>query len=435
MTKIDARLTATRSADGLQATLQVGAGEAASPSVPELIAWLASQGVRFGLDTTGLELVVRELARFDFEATLTVAHGTPPEAGRDGHFAWLVPVDGTACGRERADGSIDHRARDRPCAVDEGLALAEIADATPGRPGMSVAGQAIAATPGRPALAARLGSGVSRKGEVLVAARTGVVFYRAGELLDVVDHLLHQGDVGMDSGNLDAPGAMTITGNVEAESRVSCKADMRIDGYVEGATVRSGGMLLVKGGLLGQGVGHVYAAGDIQAKHADQVQVLCRGTLTLERSAIHTHAAAKAIVVGDGRGKWLGGEAAAEDYIIVGESGSRSHHTTLLAAAQPLELATRPPPLPSPKRSRGHTRPGRTRRASAKERTAKLAALQQIRSRQAALATRAKIEVRGMVQPGTTIMIGSERLEIEKTMSRVRFRYDAEQDCIMTESL
>lgn len=411
------------------------AGDPLELTRDDLVAWLARQGVRFGVDEAGLEYVRQGVQQVDFVDRRPIAAGRAAEPGLDGRLTWRVAVNGTASGQRREDGSIDHRARDGLCTVQAGDALADIEEPRPGRPGYKVSGQEVPAPPVDDGLPQRIGPGVERRGLTLHAKRAGVVFHREGEMLDVVDHIVHEGHVGMGSGDLNAPGALTITGNIEAGARVTTKANLHIGGYVEG-TIISGGDVVVKGGLLGQGEREVVAGGDLSAGHADHVRLTCRGTLSLQRSAVHTRATARCIVVGDGRGTWLGGEAMAETTIVVGQCGSRSHDATVLGAAQPLESADTPPGrVRPPPRGRGRARAARVRRDAAADRQAQLEARRQIRERQEQLLREAHIEVRGTVQPGTIIVLGPHRHPVERPLNRVRFRYDPEEKCIQTESL
>lgn len=436
MSKLDARLRAACGRDGQQAHLEVIAGAPLEATRDDLVVWLAHQGVRFGVDEAGLEHVRQGVLEASFVDKRQIAAGRNAEKGVDGRLAWVVAVGGTASGRARDDGSIDHRARGALCVVEAGAKLADIHEPRPGRPGHLVSGQEVPAPPVQDGLPKRIGPGVERRGLALHARHAGVVFSIADEVLDVVEHIVHEGHVGMGSGDLDAPGALSITGNVEAGARVTTEASLHVGGYVEGATVVCGGDLTVKGGLLGQGDAEIVVGGSLSAGHADHVRLVCQGTLSLERSAVHTRAAAKCIHLGDGRGTWLGGEAMAETTILLGHSGSRSHEVTVLAAAQPLEGVDTPPGhMRASTRGRGRTRAARTRREANAERKARLEARKRIRERQEKLLAEAHIEVRGRVQPGTVIVLGPHREPVQRPLNRVRFRYDPEEDCIQTESL
>ena len=102
----------------------------------------------------------------------------------------------------------------------------------------------------------------------LTAARNGVIHYQQEKALDVVEQHVHQGDVDLHTGNLQARGSLRVQGSVRRGCTAGATGDVEITGSVDAGHAFAVGDLQITGGVVGGETGHVAATGSIGARHA-----------------------------------------------------------------------------------------------------------------------------------------------------------------------
>jgi uncharacterized protein (DUF342 family) len=399
---------------------------------------LASARVVHGIDTNARAKLVERLERPDFEAkALSIARGVAPVSGRasafEPAFEW-----GPVPGRARADGSIDFHERDwvRCVSTDDRLGLLVLA--SPGIPGRSVDGREIPALAGRPSVMT-FGSGVELlPGGEVRSRRTGAVLYRAGVSLDVTDHYIHPGHVDLASGDLHIRGSIGIRGDIAPTFCVEATGDVGVDGSVDGAVVRAGGHVRVRQCIRGGSHAIVWADGDVVAQRAESATLRCAGILRLTES-LSSHLSGRRVEV---TRLLRGGEAIAEEAIVVREAGAMDGTATLLVAGQPVArsldevlgaIAVAKASRALGGRSRGgassarlgdRNKGGKVGRgqgalASAAQRE-RLAQAERRRE----LAAVAFVKITGDALSGVVVRIGSASFNVNEPMRNVRFSLD-----------
>jgi len=418
------RFAITIDESGLVAQLQVMPGPAVTAA--DLHAWLAAQGVVFGLDEAAVAAVAARLSDPDYLDAVVVANGTEPVCGDDGELRGGL-IAGPVAGKVRDAQKIDFRERSMLPPVKKGEPVAEIVKPTAGTKGCDVRGHEVAAAAGD-AHGYEFGSGVTVEGRHVVAAREGVVLV-ADDFVDVVQLYTHDGDVDYESGNLHTEGSFVINGSICTGFRVTASGDVIVAGDVQLGAVTAGGSVHVSQAILGcEDV--VRAGADITCHHTAASRLLADRSIAVSDQVHESTLQAPRIDVLGGRGTVRGARLKARDKIHVGSAGSPAGTETVLAVAQLLEErndhARRA--LKSARLDRTAGRSGKAKdvRAASKALDAERAELVRLRRRQRELMATARIRVDGTCHEGVIIRFGAAELRPETELQAVTFRWDPE---------
>ncbi len=416
----------------------------AEPGAPcterDLAAALATAGVIAGIDSVARDAFVTLIAGPAAAPATVVARGRAAIAGEDGRveprFALTKSV-----GRQHPDGRIDWHERDLLHPVADGALLATIVPPTAGVPGEDVRGLALAAKPGRPHTM-RFGAGAVVEGLEVKAARAGVVLQDSRQI-DVVTLYEHRGDVDLRSGNLHSEGSLTVSGEATDGSRIDATGDVVVGGSVQHAVVVAGGSVHVAGGILAGS--EVRANAQVTCRHATSSRLDAGGDVELRDEATHSELRGDNVRIVSGRGTAFGGSVRVRHTIELTNAGTANGAATLLVVADVLEESTalvRATNVDTKvERSAVRARrdlagsAGKMNRAAVKgsdqAQQQRLALLQ----RQRTLLKDAAIHVHGTTHAGVRIQFGAVTLPIERSRTSVRFRWDAEHDCIVEETI
>ncbi len=287
--------------DGMNAEAQVSAGDV-SPSPAEIRAYMASQGVLFGISDEGIARAIAEPGSW-----VVVAEGQParkPVHGRvEFHF--------TAGDRPRVaideDGTADLKELGLLENVTAGHLLCTLLDPVAGAPGRNVRGELVFPEEAR---TATLNPGknviVSPDGRELHAAIDGRVVLDRDGSVSVENVFTVSGDAGPATGNINFLGSVVVTGNVCSDYRVKAAQKIIVGGAVEGAVLEAGQEIVVKGGVSGAGKALLQCPGNIRVRHAQDARIFCGGTLTVDQDLLRVTAVAAHSIVAD-RGAIVGG--------------------------------------------------------------------------------------------------------------------------------
>ena len=431
------RISIRISDDGMVAIATIEPGEPAG--AVELEAALVGAGVGFGVDEAVCRALGDSLADPGFhEAQVEVACGRRVEPGTDGFFEPSFHV-GIQAGALREDGKIDFWDRELLKPVAEGTLVGRLHSPVEGVAGQRVDGGIVPAA-AVSAARLRLGPGVAadQEGDVRARAR-GVVVYAPDKVLDVVDHLVHRGDVDLHSGHLVMEGTLAVQGDVQRLFSVRASEDVEIRGSVQGGSVFAGGELRIKNGVIGGGTGMVCAEGNFRARHAESARIVSGGVLELE-SAVNCHLSAEEIKV---TRVLRGGKAEAEQLVVAQEVGSpHGGLGTVLSAAVPLErpvfearralAAAKTMSLmnrhgAAAGRSAGErTKTGKWARAAIGARRSEYERKLEVAARREVLMGRARVHVGGTCHAGVIVEIGKARLVLDEDQRGVQFSFDSE---------
>ena len=252
------------------------------PTAADLASVLESAGVCEGVDEGALGALGEQLSREpagDPLHLLASARQSTPCQDADVRFSFRYEP---GAGRVRADGSIDFRERSVFPSVNQADLLVECRLAIPGQEGLSVRGETIPVLGPR---RARLDCGANVRLEEseglqrLYTEIDGGAIVRTDEITDEEGPITRYtvavepvttipGDVDLQTGNIDVPGNVIVSGSVTAGLRVTAGGDVAVSGSVEaGAQISVGGNITVQQGIVGDTT-HIDAGGGITAKFA-----------------------------------------------------------------------------------------------------------------------------------------------------------------------
>lgn len=244
---LDDVLTLDISEDGMQAAVRIKPESGQSISLENLLAFLKMQGIIFGIrDDTDLQADLDAISMAAGEPFI-VAHGQPPVAERLPVVRYHVSTETRCVGITREDGTIDWKNRGKLPQIRAGDILADIAPGSPFSPGRDVRGREIKP----PAVKSKLpkcGKGVtlSAEGTQYLATVTGL-FILEDNKLSVVETLMIEGDVGLETGHIDFDGHVEVSGSIRKGYRVNCKSLQVED--VDEAEIMVAGDMMATGGI------------------------------------------------------------------------------------------------------------------------------------------------------------------------------------------
>ena len=228
---------------------------------------LAEAGVVHGIDRRWVEGRPPIAA---VGSTVVLAKATEPGSGEPRTVTWHVPTRRSMafeCASARLPITFDADTFVAPFVVEEGTLLATLSPVTFGAPGTSVRGAPLAGLPGSNApLFAGVGARMSDDGlEVFADVRGGLQVSDRGvvEVLPVLEVPAGSSEL------LDVvhTGPVVVHGNVGNGSRIIAAGDVHIEGFLEGGSVRSGGSVIVRGGMFRKA--SVRAAVDVVARRLE----------------------------------------------------------------------------------------------------------------------------------------------------------------------
>ena len=115
-------------------------------------------------------------------------------------------------------------------------------------------------------------------------------------------------DVGTSTGDIDYDGSVEVRGNVLTGYTVKAAGDITVNGAVEGATLISGGKIVIKRGMQGMEKGVMRAGGDIISNFIESSKVHASGRIITDAIMHSDVEAADEIIVDGKRGLIVGGK-------------------------------------------------------------------------------------------------------------------------------
>ena len=275
---VDAEAMLDIAPDGLQASIRIKAPEngGADLTYGALKVFLAKNRVVYGLD----EQLLQDLcANPIYNESFVIARGTPREDGTDAELVFHIERDRQLKPKEREDGSVDFKDLGAIQEIAKGFLLCEKIPATPGVNGTDVRGMSLRAAPGKDLfLPEGKNTVVSEDKLKLYAGVNGHVTFIGGKI-SVLDTFVVDGNVSVETGNIDFAGNVVVRGDVAQGYAVKATGDVTIEGTVEAASLIVGGNLVIRGGFLGGDAGTIQAAGNVTCRFIEGGRVILRGNL------------------------------------------------------------------------------------------------------------------------------------------------------------
>lgn len=289
---------------------------------------LATHKVVYGITPIPSEMIVPGKA-------VLAARGVEPIDGEDAKITYLPKPERKPVIKE--DGKADYYDMNFITEIREGSWLGEKVLATDGIAGTNVLGETIPAKKGRdfPIRYDKKSSYEEEQdGKIVIRSKISGILTDDKGMIKVSHHLPIAGDVGVETGNLQFDGSITIRGTVTAGFKVIAKGDISIEGTngVSGATLIKSldGDIYIRGGIFGLGKTMIEAGGSIYVKHVNEAHLIAGQEINIGAYALGSTLQAHTITVDERKGKIMGGEAIAKSSITTAISGNHLERRTNL---------------------------------------------------------------------------------------------------------
>lgn len=264
-----------------------------------------------------------------------IAQGTPPVKGEDAIITYLQIPERKPVIRE--DGTADYYDMNFIFEIEEDAWLGEKIYAQPGTPGTNVYGETIAAQPGRdvPLKYDRKSAyEVEEQGKLVLRSKMGGVCEDNRGMISINHHLPINGDVGVETGNIEFSGSISIRGTVQSGYSVIADGDISIEGPegVSGAKLIKSlnGDIYIRGGIFGLNKTRIEAGGNIFVKHVNEAILVAGREVHIGFYALGSKISGHSIFVDERKGKIIGGKAVAKNTIVAAITGNHLERRTEL---------------------------------------------------------------------------------------------------------
>lgn len=400
------------------------------------------EGIRFGRLPHATEQCLHKAAQEQRPQQAVIALGTLPVRGKDAWLRFVIEI-GPLPGKLLGNGEIDFRERNMFIAVNQGQLIAVKNPPTEGTPGRDIFGEPVAAQAGSDILVKVADEAAfdTATGEIR-ATRAGVLSKVSEGSVKVCCRQVIGGDIDFEIGNINSNAALDIKGSIMPKFKVTALGDILVGGTIEKAQVKSGGNVVVQGGLIGASA-EIQAKGDVDLTIVEHGGITADGTIILRKSAFSSRLLAGGDIHGDASSRVIHCQLIAAGSITAGRVGSENAEPTLLAAAvSPLQMQrllelkeameTTQKEIETVKMRQGRTTWSEELDeliADLEALGTKLARLNLICSdlpkspdQGLAHALGCSIVIRGKVFEGTEVRIGNSRLVLASTLVNVKFQ-------------
>jgi uncharacterized protein (DUF342 family) len=240
--------------------------------------FIAGQGVDYGLVDD--EVLTGYIAQVPLPGEpFRIAAGTPPTPGRPPEIIYHFDTDPLRIGTLQSDGTMDWKNRGEIPQVNAGDLLVEKAPGEPGLPGTGVCGQVLPPPRVRdPRLKFGKGAQRSEDGMRILAKVDGMPKLSADGKVFVFGMLNIEGDIGIETGNVEFEGYIETEGQVTAGYTVKAKG-LRTAG-IQDAVIEVSEDLVCDGGIYGS---TIQVGGNMKASHIHNCKIEILGDLVAQK--------------------------------------------------------------------------------------------------------------------------------------------------------
>ena len=289
---------------------------------------IAEHSIKHGIQPINIDSIVPSKA-------VLLAQGTPPIKGDDAKITYLEIPERKPVIRE--DGKADYYDMSFIFEIKEGAWLGEKIPAQYGIPGRTVYGEEVPAQPGRDVplkYDKKSAYEAEEDGKTVLRSRIGGVLEHIQGLISVNHHLPINGDIGVETGNIEFEGSVSIRGTVQAGYTVIAKGDISIEGPegVSGAKLIKSleGDIFIRGGIFGLGETRIEAGRNIFVKHVNEAHLIAGEDVNIGFYSLGSNIQGHSILLDERKGKIIGGTAIAKSVIVTAISGNRLERRTEL---------------------------------------------------------------------------------------------------------
>jgi uncharacterized protein (DUF342 family) len=413
--------------------------------------------IMFGLTKSGVKKGVKEEAINAFLSSpqyctdIIIAEGQEPRQGSNAHVEYFFETDPNSKPTLKEDGSVDFFHLNNIVHCTAGQLLAKLTPEDRGEPGFTVTGEVVRPHEVKGHAFKKSNNITISEDKLTVTANVdGHVTLVGNEIF--VANIYQVENVNSATGNIEFEGSVIVTGNVFSNFSVKAKGNIEVEGVVEGASLESGGDIILRRGMKGMGRGTLKAAGNVISQFIENAKVEAGGNVATDAILHSEITASDEISVTSKKGFITGGRVCAGRLVQVKTLGSQMGSDTIVEvgvdpttknrinylqkhinelnkevkAAQPILHSMAQKIAQGVKLSPDQIKYVQNLSAENKERTAtleaamdELDALQEKHEKTGA----ASVIVTGDVYAGTMIVIGDVSMTVQSSMSYCRFIY------------
>lgn len=324
------------SPDGMIATLSLAPPETEAYRLEQLVALLGEQNIRQGLNLSSLQMILKNKA---YNQPVVVARGKEPVNGKDGYFTYHFNTD-THNHKPTIlpDGSVDYFNSSAYEFTTKNQLLAEYTPATPGEYGYTVTGKLMIPKRGKDLPVLR-GKGFVMSEDHLTyrALNSGQIEFQKDKL-NIINCLSVQKDLDLSVGNINFDGNVEISGNVIPNMVIRATGYVKVNGYVEAATIYAGGDVVLAKGIQGGGISYIESGGNVSAPFFESTTIKCEGCLNSNHILNCDVTSMDSVLLSGKRGLILGGITRALCCIDANTVGNRAELPTRLVLGVDAEV-------------------------------------------------------------------------------------------------
>jgi hypothetical protein len=260
------------------------------PSVEEIIRYLTSSGIKFGINQKAIERMVKHRKTGE---TIQIARGEKPLPGGGGRVEYYFDTANQGNTNSAVEDITGSR-MDTGQFVRTGQLLARRLPPRRGKQGITVTGKILQGGIGKETYIRAGRNTYFRDDEEreLVAAIDGTVSLQCCAM-HVDGTRFIEGDVDESSGDISFPGNVIALRNVTDGRRIEAGGNIEVHGDVGDAELHAGGGVCVRGDFTGTGAGFIRAGDDVKLKKVINQKVEAGGSVHVLDFAYNTRITAK----------------------------------------------------------------------------------------------------------------------------------------------
>jgi uncharacterized protein (DUF342 family) len=300
----DASVSVTISNDQMSVEMTVESPYAGSvPTYEELLALLRQKGVNRGVSKKRMKNLLFQASEADsgIEFTDIVAIGLPAKDGKPSRMRSLFPnaLDRILQPQEAGNNKVNMRNLGDILCVQAKIAVAEREPPGKGRAGYTVTDSPLNPNEGQ-WIPIKLGANTSispQDENIIIAEVSGQPKFE-NDIMNV-DNTFQSKGVNVGTGNINYDGAVIVNGDVTESMEVIAKGDITINGFVESATIRAGGDIIITEGAMGKMNEEdckLHAKGSVFVQHGQGLDIVANKNLNVRKQLAYSRVKCGGIV-------------------------------------------------------------------------------------------------------------------------------------------
>ena len=277
------------------------------------------------------DVIAQAIENHTFYEDLLVAEGKDAVPGEDGFYTYNFRTEMPVMPKRLPDGSVDYKNMDLFETVKKDQVLATYTPPTNGVFGFNIKGKIIQPKKGKelPMLRGR-GFILSEDGKTYTAAVSGKIDL-TGMKMEISSLYTVEGNLSLATGNVDFDGDVYITGFVPGGYTVRAGGDITIDGNVEAADLIAGGNILLRAGMQGAGISVIKAGGWVSGKFFESATINANDYISATYLLSCNVSTNDKVIVDGKKGKIIGGTIKAVKGIDVYTAGNVAQVKTVFS--------------------------------------------------------------------------------------------------------